>query len=86
MSTFNAGTMKLGFGAMRLPTFDGDDKRPNPEAVAAMADAFLAQGFTYFDTAYGYHGGGFSAIIVIIFLTISNFRIDEDSPLVFKTL
>jgi len=57
MSTFNAGKMKLGFGAMRLPTFDGDDKRPNPEAVAAMADAFLAQGFTYFDTAYGYHGG-----------------------------
>jgi threonine dehydrogenase-like Zn-dependent dehydrogenase len=41
MSTFNAGKMKLGFGAMRLPTFDGDDKRPNPEAVAAMADGSI---------------------------------------------
>lgn len=45
---------KLGFGLMRLPMVG--DKVDIPQ-LKDMADAFLAKGFTYFDTAYGYTGG-----------------------------
>lgn len=45
---------KLGFGLMRLPMLGGEVDIPQ---TAAMADKFLAAGFTYFDTAYGYIGG-----------------------------
>ena len=45
---------KLGFGLMRLPML-GDEV--DIEQFKQMADAFLAAGFTYFDTAYGYIGG-----------------------------
>ena len=49
---------KLGFGMMRLPLLDPKQtSQIDVPQVSAMADAFLAQGFTYFDTAYGYHGG-----------------------------
>ena len=49
---------KLGFGLMRLPlTKMGDHKSIDQEAVNKMADHFIGQGFTYFDTAYPYHGG-----------------------------
>lgn len=44
---------KLGFGLMRLPKKDGHIE---VERVAAMADRFIEQGFTYFDTAYVYAG------------------------------
>lgn len=48
---------KLGFGAMRLPVFDRDDpKTIDIEQVKRMVDSFLEEGFTYFDTAYPYHG------------------------------
>jgi len=46
---------KLGFGLMRLPVHE--DKTIDLEAVCPMVDAFLEAGFTYFDTAYPYHGG-----------------------------
>ena len=45
---------KLGFGLMRLP-MKGDEI--DIEHVKAMVDKFIASGFTYFDTAYGYHNG-----------------------------
>lgn len=45
---------KLGFGVMRLPSRDG---KVDLEAFSAMADAFLAAGFNYFDTAHGYLNG-----------------------------
>ena len=45
---------KFGFGCMRLPMID---KEVDLEQVSAMADAFLAAGFNYFDTAHGYIGG-----------------------------
>ena len=49
---------KLGFGLMRLPLLNKDDPQSiDYEQVCAMADAFLAGGFTYFDTAYMYHDG-----------------------------
>ena len=45
---------KLGFGMMRLPLLDPKQtSQIDVPQVSAMADAFLAQGFTYFDTAYG---------------------------------
>lgn len=44
----------FGFGCMRLPM--AADK-VDEEAFAQMADAFMAAGFNYFDTAHGYLGG-----------------------------
>lgn len=45
---------KLGFGLMRLPMLG---EEVDIGQVKAMVDRFLAAGFTYFDTAYGYIGG-----------------------------
>lgn len=48
---------KLGFGMMRLPLLDREDpKSVDMEQVCQMVDTFLSRGFTYFDTAYMYHG------------------------------
>ena len=44
---------KLGFGLMRLPK---DASQIDIARSAAMADEFLARGYTYFDTAYVYEG------------------------------
>ena len=46
---------KLGFGLMRLPKVEGDDKAIDIEHTKKMVDAFIEQGFTYFDTAWMYH-------------------------------
>lgn len=49
---------KLGFGCMRLPLTDKkDDSAVDIEQVKKMVDAYLAEGFNYFDTAYMYHKG-----------------------------
>jgi predicted aldo/keto reductase-like oxidoreductase len=45
---------KLGFGLMRLPMLG---EQVDLEQTKTMVDRFLAAGFTYFDTAYGYIGG-----------------------------
>lgn len=46
---------KLGFGLMRLPLTDANDKGSiDIEALKKMVDAFIEQGFTYFDTAWMY--------------------------------
>ena len=44
----------FGFGVMRLPMNNG---AVDHEEFSNMADAFIAAGFNYFDTAHGYHGG-----------------------------
>ncbi len=44
----------FGFGAMRLPMKDGD---VDISQTCQMVDAFLENGFNYFDTAHGYLGG-----------------------------
>ena len=44
---------KLGFGLMRLPQ---KDNVIDVEQVKTMVDRFLAEGFTYFDTAWAYAG------------------------------
>ncbi len=49
---------KLGFGMMRLPLTDPEDQKSiDLPQVEKMVDLFLERGFTYFDTAYPYHGG-----------------------------
>ena len=48
---------KLGFGMMRLPLLNRDDPTSiDLEKTKAMVDSFIEQGFTYFDTAWMYHG------------------------------
>jgi len=44
----------LGFGLMRLPM---KETEVDIEQTKQMVDLFLAKGFTYFDTAYGYING-----------------------------
>lgn len=49
---------KLGFGCMRLPLLDKNDQTSfDYELLNKMVDAFIEKGFTYFDTAFVYHGG-----------------------------
>lgn len=48
---------KLGFGCMRLPLLDKDDQTSfDYKTFNKLVDTFLEKGFTYFDTAYVYHG------------------------------
>ena len=49
---------KLGFGFMRLPVLDENDRTSiDYELVNKMVDTFMNRGFTYFDTARPYHNG-----------------------------
>ncbi len=49
---------KLGFGLMRLPQTNPEDwSSVDLEKTKAMIDRYMEEGFTYFDTAYVYHGG-----------------------------
>ena len=57
MAILPDSTKKLGFGLMRLPIVNGNSECIDLEQVNRMTDHFLAQGYTYFDTAYPYHMG-----------------------------
>lgn len=47
---------KLGYGLMRLPTIDPNDAGSvDIEKVKDLVDAFIKEGFTYFDTAWMYN-------------------------------
>lgn len=47
----------FGFGCMRLPTLQADVPDSfDYEKIEQLFDTFLKNGFTYFDTAYTYHG------------------------------
>ncbi|MCI8477603.1 MAG: Fe-S oxidoreductase [Oscillospiraceae bacterium] len=48
---------RLGFGCMRLPMLGGAEGCVDQEQFNRMVDQFLAEGFTYFDTAHGYLNG-----------------------------
>ena len=52
-AVYGMDTPKLGFGLMRLPR---KGIRIDVEQVKTMVDAFLSEGFTYFDTAFVYPG------------------------------
>ncbi|MCL2408706.1 MAG: aldo/keto reductase [Oscillospiraceae bacterium] len=55
---FGMPIKKLGFGFMRLPGFAGKpDSEIDIERVKKMVDLYMERDFTYFDTAFGYHGG-----------------------------
>lgn len=55
---------KLGFGMMRLPQVEENgEKTIDVPQVCEMVDTFLARGYTYFDTAYMYHGGESECIV-----------------------
>lgn len=54
VKTFPEVKKMLGFGCMRLP-MDGD--KIDIEQFKKMVDAFMANGFNYFDTAHIYHDG-----------------------------
>ena len=45
---------KLGFGCMRLPMSGGE---VDVQETTRMVDAFMENGFNYFDTAHGYIDG-----------------------------
>lgn len=50
---------KLGFGLMRLPRNNPTDyKDIDLGEMQRMVDRFMEKGFTYYDTAYVYHGRG----------------------------
>ncbi len=54
---------KLGFGVMRLPlTEPSDTTKIDYETFCRMADRFMEEGFSYFDTATPYHGKEFSEL------------------------
>lgn len=47
----------LGFGAMRLPTVDGNDSNIDKEKTKEMVALAMKNGVNYYDTAWGYHSG-----------------------------
>lgn len=53
MAYLGENIKKLGFGLMRLPQ---NNEVIDVEQVKDMVDRFLAEGFTYFDTAWAYAG------------------------------
>lgn len=47
----------LGFGAMRLPTLNGNDADIDEKAAAELVEYAMKNGVNYYDTAWGYHDG-----------------------------
>ncbi|MCL2137444.1 MAG: aldo/keto reductase [Coriobacteriia bacterium] len=55
---FGKQIKKLGFGLMRLPVLGTDERSPiDIDQLKQMVDLYLENGYTYFDSAYNYHGG-----------------------------
>ncbi len=52
-----------GFGAMRLPTFDGDDSKIDEEQTRQMVAEAMEAGVNYYDTAWDYHGGNSERVL-----------------------
>ena len=54
---------QLGLGAMRLPVIDGDDGNVDVPAAEEMVAIAMENGVTYYDTAWGYHGGNSETVL-----------------------
>ena len=73
---------KLGFGLMRLPAVDEADKsKVDVERVCHLADRFLAEGFTYFDTAFPYHKGTSEEAAKKAYVPYSHFHVGSAGKL-----
>jgi predicted aldo/keto reductase-like oxidoreductase len=57
MSYLGENIPKLGFGFMRLPMSRTRVEEIDIEQTKAMVDLFMAKGFSYFDSSWGYNGG-----------------------------
>lgn len=53
----------LGFGAMRLPTINGNDADIDKDSVEKMVKYAFDNGINYFDTAWGYHAGNSETVM-----------------------
>ena len=78
---------KLGFGLMRLPLMPGGSSRDvDMNVVKLMADVFMDNGFTYFDTAYMYHNYFSEAVFrrtVVPFHARDSYTVADKMPTIF---